>query len=252
MTQTEVVPLYVERGRVAIKENKSLEEIAEAVLDETPVTITDVVVPFPALPKPLELTDEHKKALRSLAKVFGQVQKTERGTLTPEEIAAVYEEREVLRTITELLSGREDAIKEYVRHHFDVDAEERGVAVPKAVIDRATGTVIVEPSPRSKDGHYVLGTKGNPERLPIPGTNMEWSREFRADKPQVEGSRLKELFEAGEISKEEYYAFTREQRVFDADKARESLKKNPALLGVLRRISTRTGVGSSLFVRKAQ
>lgn len=251
-TTTEIVPAYVERGKVALKEGKSLKEIASEVLDDLPAVVTTEVVPFPPVPKPLVITDEHRVALAELSSVFGVVQPDTRRTLTPDEITTLYKERECLKTIGDLLDGREEAIKTLIRHHLDVDAETRGVAVPKAKVDGATGEVIVEPSPRDQHGHYVLATKGKPERLPIPGTNQEWSREYRSGSVEVDTERLEALLAAGEISREDYLSFTREVRVFDEDRAREAMKKDPSRFALLRRISRRSSVGSSLFVRKAQ
>jgi hypothetical protein len=242
-----------EKGRIALRSNPtaSLKELAEQITEEPPLYWggTDLV-PFPAPAPTLVITDDDRAALMALPEVFGKVQPTERRALSPEEVKAAYDEHEVLKTIETLIASRRDAIKTTVKHHFDVMAEEENRAVPKPVIKRGTNEVVVEASPRDADGHYVLGKKGEPERWPIPGTNMAWSREFRGGLTSLSGARLKELYEAGEVSKEDYYAFTKEQRVFDEEKARASLAKNPRLYDLLVRITTRGGVGSSIWVRK--
>lgn len=254
MTTAEVVPAFIERGKVALKKGAALTEIAEEVLDPAQsVVVTNEVIPFPPVPKPVEITDKQKKALRRLKDVFAVVQPTERRALKDEELAALYEEREVLKVILDLLDGREEDIKTLVRTHMDVIAEETGVAVPKAVVEPQTGKVIVEPSPRDQHGHYVLCVKGTPERCDIPGTDQAWSREFRSAGTTIDGNRLAELYDAEEITREEYLGFTREVRVFDGDKAKKFIEQNPVKgLSLLRRITTRSGVGSSLFVRKAR
>lgn len=243
-----------EKGVIAHRANPtaSLKELAEQITEEPPLYWGGSdLVPFPAPAATLVITEEHAQALRALPEVFGKVQPTERRSLTPEEVKAAYDEHEVLKVIETLIASRRDAIKTTVKHHFDVTAEEENRAVPKPVIKKATGEVIVDASPRDADGHYVLGKKGDPERSPIPGTNQAWSREFRGGVTTLSGARLKELYEAGEVSKEDYYAFTREQRVFDEEKAHASLAKNPRLYDLLVRITTRGGVGSSIWVRKA-
>ncbi len=244
-----------ERGVIAARKDPSLsiKDLAQAIVDEPPLYWGGKdLIPFPKVPNAVVLTDEDKVALSAFPTVFGKVAPTERRTLTGDEIHAAYLEHEVLSKIETLIASRRDNLKEYVKHHLDVDAEERNAAIPQPVVDKETGEVTVEASPRDSAGHYVLGSKGKPERLPIPDTNLEWSREARAGLTSVSGSRLTELYEAGEISKEDYYAFTREQRVFDEEKTRKSLAKNPALFDLLARITQRSGVGSAMFIRKPQ
>lgn len=252
-TESTALSPTAEAGRLAFRTNPaaSLKELAEQITEEPPLYWggTDLV-PFPAVAPTLVITDEHAAALKALPEVFGKVQPKERRTLTAEEVKAAYDEHEVLKVIETLIADRRSAIKTTVKHHLDVLAEEENRAVPKPVIVKATGEVKVEASPRDADGHYVLGKKGEPERYAIPGTNQAWSREFRGGITSLSGARLKELYEAGEVSKEDYFAFTKEQRVFDEDKARASLAKNPRLYDLLVRITTRGGVGSSIWVRK--
>lgn len=242
-----------EKGRIAARKNPdaSLTELAQSITEEPPLYWGGSdLIPFPPVAPTLVLTDTHKEALKALPEVFGQVQPEERRTLSEDEIKKVYDEHEVLKVIEELIGSRRDALKTTIKHHLDVDAEERNLAVPQPVVVKSTGEVKVEASPRDAHGHYVLGEKGKPERLPIPGTNQAWSREFRGGSTSVSGARLDELYEAGEISKEDYYAFTREKRVFDEEKARKSIAKNPRLFDLLARMTTRSGVGSAMFIRK--
>lgn len=249
-TSTEVTP-YIERGKIALrKADATMKDLVLAVTDELPISNYVFDIPFPP-PAPIRtITPVQAEALIALPDVFGKVQPGTRRTLSPEEIVALYKEREVIKTISELLDGREDDIKTTIRHHMDVDAEERGVAVPKAKVDAASGEVIVAATERDANGHYVLCSKGKPERLPIPGTNQSWSREYRAGGVNTDqGERLLALYESGEITREDYLAFTKEVRVYDPTKAMESIKKNPERLGLLRRISQRTGVSTALWVR---
>jgi hypothetical protein len=240
-------------GRIVLKKGSwTLKEVAEAVVDPLPdLTGYTETIPFPPAPKPVVLTDEVKASLGALPGVFGQINMTERRALTNEEILAVKSEQDIVREVLAALNGRDEAIKEMVRHTMDVRAEEAGVAVPKAV-KAGNGTVIVAATPRDKEGHYILSAKSKPERLPIPQTNMEYSREFRAGSLTIAGSDLDTLHKDGKVSREDYLAFTVEKRVFDEDKAKKAITDKPERMSILRLISSRSGAGTSLFVRKAQ
>lgn len=245
----------IERGTYVLKHNPNatLAEIAAAITEEVPNfwTVPGQVVPFPDVPTPVVMTPEIQEALNALPEVFGKVSVDKRRTMTEEEILDVYKEHEALKALEDVLKSRRDNLKTYVRHHLDVDAEERNIAVPADVFDKK-GNKIADASPRDPHGHYVLGEKGKPERLHIPGTNQDFSREASSYKAQVDGDRLRELHEAGEISREDYLALTREVRVFDEDKARKALAKDKRLFGVLARITQRGGMKSALYVRKAR
>lgn len=232
----------IERGTIILRSNPdaSLKEIAAAITEEPPLhdpLMQGGVMPFPDLPTPVVLEEDHIEALKALPAVFGKVNLEERRVMTDLENQSVHAEMVVVKKVMEVLSGREDALKEYVRTSMDVKAEQDGAAHP-------------EHSPRDAHGHYVLGKKGAPERLEIPGTNKAWSREMRGGTTTLDGARLRELYENDAISKEEYYAFTKEVRVFDEEKARKSVAKDPSLLGLLARITKRGGVSSALFIRK--
>lgn len=248
-TSKDMLPAVVQRGIIAAKTGSSLKEVAALLVENDAV---EVYAPaeFPPVAPRTVITAEHEAALEALPGVFGQVQPETRRALTDDERLALYREFETLKKVTGLLDGRLDAIKTSIRHDFDVQAEEAGVAVPKAVV--RGGHVVVEASPRDVAGHYVLGSKGKPERLPIPGTNVEWSREMRSGTLNIDGSLLEALAESGEVSREDYLAMTREVRVFDEKKAMEAIVKNPERLNLLRRITRRTGIGSALTTRNAR
>jgi hypothetical protein len=245
----------IERGQFALRMNpdQTLAELAAAITEEVPTfwTMPGQVIPFPDVPAPVIMTKEIQEALEALPEVFGKVNIEKRRTLTPEEITQVFDEHEALGALQNVLQDRRDNLKEYVRTHLDVDAEEENRAIPADVFD-AEGNKIAEASPRDPHGHYVLGEKGSPERLNVPGTNKAFSREASSYKASISGDRLLELYEAGEISREDYLAFTREVRIFDENKARQAIHKDPRLLGLLARITQRGGMKSALFVRKAK
>lgn len=245
----------IERGTYALKHNAdlTLAELAAAITEEVPAfwAAPGVVVPFPEIPSPVVMTDAIQEALNALPAVFGKTNIDKRRTMTEAEILDVYKEHEALKALEDSLKDRRDNLKEYVRTHMDVDAEERNLAVPADVFDK-DGNKIVDASPRDKHGHYVLGEKGKPERLNVPGTNKAFSREASSYKAELSGERLTELHEAGVISREDYLAFTREVRVFDEDKARKSIAKDKRFLGLLARITERGGMKSALYVRNVR
>lgn len=249
-TSTNLPAPLLERGRVALRDPKAtLESIATAMLtDDVPAEFLAVAPQaFPAVPAHREITAAQAEALIALPSVFGTVQPTERRALTDDEVSALYKERQVLKTLGDLLSGREEDIKTLIRHHMDVSAEERGVAVPKAVV--RDGQVVVEATPRDASGHYILCAPKAPERCPIPGTSEDWSREYRSGKVEIDLGALERLHEEGVVSREDYLAFTREVRVIDKAKVMEAIAKKPERLGLLAKISKRGLPGTSLFVR---
>lgn len=255
-TSTSIEPV-IARGRVALKESGgNIRSVAEAMMEPYhPDVARTETVEFPPVPGPLVLDEETKKALKALPRVFAVVQPEERRPLSDEELAKVYEEREVLGKIVDLLVGRQEDIKTLVRHHMDAEAEAKGIAVPRALVDHETGQVIVEATDRDANGHYVLCAPQNPERCPIPGTNFDFSREYRKGAISVETNLLDTMVEAGEITRDVYLAMTREQRVFDPSKAMDkAVHGEPEVRdGILRAIKAMTKVGrpgTSLFVRK--
>jgi hypothetical protein len=237
MTETAELSPLIKQGQIALREGASLAAVAAAMLVEMP-EVEALAPAAPTVPAPVELTPEVKQALEQMAEVFAAVQPTERRTLTDTEVAALYLEREVVKQVSEVLAGREENIKEYVRNHMDVVAEETGR------VDANT--------PRDNKGHYVVATKGNPERLDVAGTNQVFSREFRSGKASVDGSRLLDMYEAGEISREDYLAFTREVRAFDEDKAMKAINDDPKRLEILARLAVPAQPSTALFVRKAK
>lgn len=203
-------------------------------------------------PEQIEMTDEAKAALDALPSVFNQVAPDGPRVLTDEELVALYGEQQILRVAMTPLKERDDVIKEIVRHHMDLVAEEANLAVPKDIV--RDGQVIAPASPRDAHGHYVIASKGKPERVRIPETNQAWSREYREGRINFADAAtdLLDLYEAGQISREEYLAFTRETRVFDETKAMDALRKDPErYVPILARIARRGTDGTSLFVRKA-
>jgi len=236
-TTTELSPV-IKTGQLALKAPDATLATVVAAVAATLPEVDAVAVVTPEVPAPLVLDQDTKEALSQIESVFAAVQPDTARALTETEVATLYLERETLRKVTEVLGGRDDAIKEYIRNHFDRVAEANGLAD--------------ENTTKDANGHYVVCSKGKPERLNISGSNQAWSREYRSNKATVDASRLLDMYEAGEISREDYLAFTREVRAFDEDKAYAAIVAKPERLEILAKLAVPASEGTSLFVRKAK
>jgi hypothetical protein len=241
------------RGRIALKDDKAtLKTVAQAMVSGEAVEAQDSV-DFPALPKPVQLDEDTKRALEALPGVFAKVHPEIRRTLSDKEINDLYFERETLRKVTGVLDGRDEAIKEIIRNHLDMDAETKGVAVRKALVDSKTGEVIVEATPRDAHGHYVLATKEQREEVQVPGTDRVFVREYRAPSTTVDVSALLDMYKNDLITKDEYLAMTRQTRVIDEGKVWDFIRKAPERgLEILGRITKRGLPGTNFNVRKVK
>lgn len=244
---------FIEKGRIVLKSDPDFAKVRDAMA-VIPVVDTErkEMVPFPALPTAPVLTDDVKKALARLKDVFAVVVPDERRALTDEEQKALFDEREVLKEITTLLVDRQEDLKTIVRTHMDVAAEEAGKAFPVATDDEDGHHPATE---RDKAGHYILAAPQDPERVHIPGTNQDWSREYATGSLTFDGSVAEAMLEVGEISRDAYLAMTREVRVFDPNKAMLAAQKKDFQTDVLKVIKKGTGYApprTSLFVRKTK
>lgn len=249
MTEVAVQDQSLRKAQISLAEGTSLSSVAKILAED--IEPAPAPQEFPAVPKPLVLTDKFKAALAALPDEFGAVQPTERKALTQAEIAALYIERENLKVVLETLSKREAGIKEAIRNHADVEAETSGLAVAKPVYG-PDGEIVVEATPRDLSGHYILCAPQNPTRIPVEGANEEWSIEYTSGKTTLSGGELDVLFKNDEISREDYLALTVEKRVFDEAKASKAILAKPERLSIIKRITQKTGANTSLTVRKAK
>lgn len=227
---------------------KSLKDVATAIDNFVPEVVTSQTVA--EWPKPLVLTDEQRDALDAVPSVFGVVHPDAPKVLTDDEMVALYAERETVRAALEPLKGRDEVIKEIVRHHMDLVAEQNNVALPHDIVSK--GEVVAFATPRDASGHYILASKGKPERASIPGSNKEWSREYRAGAVSFAFAEetLLDMLTGGEITRDQYLSMTREKRVFDETKALDALRKDPAsYLPIFQRVANRAADSTSMFVR---
>lgn len=220
-------------GNLVLRNGGSLKDLAAAILAEADY---EPLEQGPQAAPVVEMTPELKNDLAALPHVFGRVQPDEVRTLSLGEQEALYAEQMVVKGIVKVLALREEAIKQTIRGHMARQAE---------VMQQVT-----EDTPLDKNGFPIVARKGAPQRANIPGTTQAWSLEYREGTPEVQGERLLELYEAGEITRAEYLAFTKEVRVFDERKAMAAMEKDPTLLNVLRKIVKKGRPSTSLFVRK--
>ncbi len=219
-------------GALALKaDGATLGSVAEAMLADGPLDTPKK----PKAPALVVMTDALIGALTVLPAVFAKKQVAEIRQLSPEELEALAEEYETIDAILKPLKTRQDAIKENVRHHLD----QRGV-----VSGRVNDDTVVDAS-----GHYVFARPQQPDILPMPGTDKQWSNQYSSGSVSIQGEKLLTMYEAGEITRAEYLAFTREVRVFDEAKAFAAIAKNPSMLGILKKIIKKGRPGNSLYVR---
>jgi hypothetical protein len=243
----------ITRGRLALKDDKAtLKSVATAMVAGEAVEAPETVQ-LPPLPTKVELTEADKQAMDGLSMLFCNVVPESRRTLTEQELRTLHLEREAIRIVTGKLTSRDESIKETVRNHMDANAEAKNLAVSRALVDSKTGETIVAATPRDAHGHYVLATKEQREEVRIPGTDRVFTREYRAPSTGVDTEKLLTMYEDGEISREEYLAFTRNIRVIDSDKVWDFVKKNPERgLSILAAVTTH-GLPSTAFnVRKVK
>lgn len=224
----------IDRAQTELVQGADLKTIVAALAEGSPY----IEAKRPTNPPAIKMTDKFREGLRRLPEVFGRVQPEQRRQLTSDELEAAYAEYAVLKDVAGILAEREEAIKVIIRNHMDLLAEARGLAGAGTETD--------------KHGHYVVARKGDPERVAIPNTDLDFSREYRGGSSDLSEERLFELYEAGEVSREDMLALTVERRVLDKNKIMTSVTKRPSLLKVLAAITERGRPSTSLYVRKTK
>lgn len=239
-----------ERARIALREGEqtltdvAAQAAAANVKFSAATQATGDVKPFPDVPETPMITQQVHDALVDLPHYYGKVVVDTRRSLTSAEIAAFYDEYRTLRTIGDTLKERLEVVKENIRTHIDVAAEEQGAAG--------------DYTPRDDAGHFILSSKGHPTVVPIPGANEQFSLEFRAGRAgraTISSAAIEELYEDGELTRDQYLSLTREERVFDEAKATAAVVKDPSLVDVIAkaiRVTNATSDGTSLYLRKVK
>lgn len=224
---------------------KPLTEFAEEVLGDT-IETAPAATEFPKMPKEIELTPEVRKALKALPALFGQVQPQHRRKLDENEIQAIGEEYANIQTLLKLIGQREEDIKEIVRTHQDVEAEEQGRAFPKQI--RRGQVVIAEATPRDAKGHYLLAKPKDPVKTEVPGGPLAFVNQFTSGRLRTDLEQLTRDYEAGELDRETYMAVTVTRRVVDGEKLKKHVLKT-GMVELMARVSQRGRASSSMNFR---
>lgn len=224
---------------------KPLAEFAEEILGDQMAAVP-AGTEFPKPPKEIELTPEVRKALKALPALFGQVQPQHRRKLDENEIQAIGEEYANIQTLLKLIGQREADIKEYVRTHQDVEAEEQGRAFAKEV--RRNGNVVAEATPRDAKGHYLLAKPKDPQKTEVPGGPLAFVNQYTSGKLTTDLEQLTRDYEAGELSREDYLAVTVAKRVVDPERLKKHVLKT-GMVELMARVSKRGRASSAMNFR---
>ncbi|MEU9405633.1 hypothetical protein AB0E08_08000 [Streptomyces sp. NPDC048281] len=195
-----------------------------AELEKDPkLDLTDVLAKLATIPpadpaKPVKVatavelfTDKLMGALEAMPKVFGKIRppKTRR-LLTAPELTALRDEKVQIDAAESALKKRKTEIHEMISVHLDVVAERQRKLDP-------------ETAPKNKDGHYMLASAGNPERVAVKEGEKHFTREKAKDKVEWDMDTLLALYENSEITRAELLSMTSQTRVIDSDKIKRLL-----------------------------
>jgi hypothetical protein len=239
---TALVP--VTRNQRIVLKDATIDKVAEELLGAIPQD--DAPNDFPELPTPLTASKEIRDALRTLSQTFNGVVVSERRTLTEDEVAAIGKEYEALQKVLSLITDREEQVKEIIRTHQDVDAEQKGLAHAKDVV--LNGNVVAKATERDKNGHYILAAPKNPQQTTIPGSTMTFSNQFTSGRVTKDLGAIEKAYLNGEIDEKTYRACTVVRRVPDAEKVKAYVLRTGDTK-MLARIVKRGRNGSSMYLR---
>jgi hypothetical protein len=193
----------------------------------------------PAPPaKTVTVTPELRAALSLVAKLFGDVQPTEPRKLEEAEVRRITAEYRALAAVTVLLSARNKAIDEAVRHHMDAVARELGI----------TGPIVAEGAAK---GHILAAKPGQPFEVTVEGLEDPWQQRLTTGTAELSMTDLWQLLDEGLITREDFNALTSTVRELDESKIKRAVKRDPKrYLGILMAITRRKPDGASLYPPK--
>ncbi len=236
-TDSYIVPVKVQsrlREGQIVKMSDLLKEVAKpAAPDEVKIT---------PVPLPTAITPDEKAALERLMDVYGSVVPSERRRLEPAEVSKALVERGVLKTVEAMVGRRISDLNHIVLNHSDVEVDE---GETDGLLTAPDGTPF-----RNKDGHYIRKAK-------LPGDDPEittqFSLETRNGSATLSAAALKEIADDPEkpwFTHEDYLAFTRQERVFDENKAMLVLRTRPELLRAIQEATTTSQPSVAVYERK--
>lgn len=222
----------IERGRVLLRDGKDFKALTDALSDDHPYAEAPKV---PSLTG-VTLTTEMAEALQDLLSVFGGTEIDRIRMLSPAEVLGLTREVLAIEAVSDHLTARVEEVKERIRYHLDLSAVADG---------RVTNDTV-----QDVHGHWIVARKGAPETVKVPDLDRSWSREYRSGSSKIDEGLLLEMYETGQITRDDYLALTVEKRVFDVDKAMRSMQKEPRLIEIINKIIKRGRPVLSLYLRK--
>lgn len=218
-TAIEITAETAEIARRLILSGTDLIEILKVVgLAPAPEKVEGTV------PEPQQITEQHLAALKALPELFGVVNPSAARALTAPEKKSVDSERSAITTIEKLVGDRKEALRHILHNHLDRIAEKTGLA---------------EGQDKDANGHLLVKNSDA-----IDGTDREIARTLQNFSPTYNSVTLFRAFEAGLITKEQYFALTgtpEVKRVIEPAKAAKAIAKDPELLGILAKYGTSPG-----------
>lgn len=189
------------------------------------------------LPVPVRLSDPQRAAFERLPELLDAqeaVCPTERRKLTPGEVVALLDEREMLDAVAEVIEARKSAHRAAIFNAMDVALEE-------TVLDAA------ERPDQDDKGHYLHKTT-----LEVPDRPKCFSRELRTSSPSLSADDLLALVEDPDVdfTHDDYLSCTTQVRVLDEAKFMLHLRKRPAIVAGVRKATKPGSTTASCFVRK--
>lgn len=212
-TESAIVPTYDFSQAVALIEKDESLDLSEvlAKLATIPVAAPPAEKKRVSKSTATRKIEEDRKALAVLPEAFGVVEEpSTRRQFTKAELQKVLDEKTAIAEGKKALTARESKLNEWISTHFDVYAEKLNLVDPTK-------------TPKDAKGHYLIGAKGNRLEAAVEGTDKILTREKEADKAPMSHELLLAAYEAGEISRTEYLAFTKTERVLDEKKIRSYL-----------------------------
>lgn len=176
-----------------------------------------------SMPEVVELPTVLSMALERIPLVFNSVRPAKRRKLNRVELKALADERQTIDSVIKILNDRKAQITEIASTHFDVKAENLGLAT--------------DDTERDKDGHYRIAFPGNREEDTLRDDHRMWVREGTSDSSEISSSRLELFAKQGRIPSAIYRAMTVEARIVNEDRIRAALVNPKTRRGVLNALS---------------
>jgi hypothetical protein len=207
-----------------------------------PAAVFTEADPIPAPAPKVVFSELLRKALKALPELFGQVMPDEVCKLDRHELKAVTDEAANLDVIAKEIKVRREAIQAIIRNHQDREAEEAENGLPAGTQRIAEGAA---------RGHWLLASPGKPYKTPVDGYADSWRQQMVKGEVSVSPAVLFDMAKSGQLTREEFLAFTREVRVYDAEKAQAFIRRNPVRgLSILARMTSRSAPSASLVSPK--